>query len=79
MTDDAPVGDPIDLDVLLACIPDESSEGLPADEIRELYAQQRPSFSEQDFDAALEGLAGDRVRTTTKRSWGVNVPLYRRA
>jgi hypothetical protein len=71
--------DPIDIEVLLACIPDSTSEGLSRDEIRELYAEQRPSFSDADFDAALEGLAGGRVRTTTRRLWGVQVPLYRRA
>ncbi len=79
MTDDAPQPDPIDIELLLACIPDEATEGLTRDALRDLYAQQKPSFSEQDFDAALEGLVGDRVRTTTKRSWGVNVPLYRHA
>jgi hypothetical protein len=72
-------GDPIDIEVLLACIPDRTSEGLSRDEIRELYAQQRPSFHDEDFDAALEGLAGGRVRTTTRRLWGVKVPLYRQA
>jgi hypothetical protein len=71
--------DPIDVDVLLSCIPDESSEGLSRDEIRELYAKQRPSFRDEDFDAALEDLAGRRVRTTTRRVWGVRVPFYRRA
>lgn len=71
--------EPIDVEVLLSCIPDSASEGLPRDEIRDLYAKQRPSFSEQDFDAALKDLAGERVRITTKRSWGVNVPLYRHA
>jgi predicted proteasome-type protease len=72
-------GEPIDIEALLACIPDSTSEGLSRDEIRELYAKQRPSFNDDDFDAALEGLAGGQVRTTTRRLWGVKVPLYRRA
>jgi hypothetical protein len=71
--------DPIDIEVLVACIPDGASEGLSRDELRELYAAQRPSFSDEDFDAALAELAGGRVRTTTRRLWGVQVPLYRRA
>jgi hypothetical protein len=78
MTDEGPGPDLIDIEVLLACIPDEASEGLTREAILDLYAEQRPAFSEQDFDAALEGLVGLQVRTTTKRSWGVNVPLYRR-
>ena len=72
-------GEPIDIEVLLECIPDSTSEGLSRDELRELYAEQRPSFSDEDFDAALAELAGGRVRTTTRRLWGVQVPLYRRA
>ncbi|HTU29803.1 MAG TPA: hypothetical protein VMF07_10500 [Solirubrobacteraceae bacterium] len=77
MTSDGP--EPIDTELLLNCIPDEASEGITREAIRDLYAQRQPSFSAQDFDAALKGLVGVQVRTTTKRSWGVNVPLYRHA
>jgi len=71
--------EPIDIEVLMACIPDSDSEGLSRDEIRARYAQRRPSFRDEDLDAALAGLAGGRVRTTTRRLWGVQVPLYRQA
>ncbi len=71
--------DPIDVEVLLTCIPDNASGGLSRDAISELYAEQRPSFRDEDLEAALEELAGGRVRTTTRRLSGVRVPLYRRA
>ena len=87
MTDDAITPDlgtnqgsaPIDIEALLACMPDEASEGLSRDEIRQIYAERRPPFRDEDFDDALQRLVGGRVRTTTRRLWGVSVPLYRRS
>jgi hypothetical protein len=87
MTDDAVTPDlatsqasaPIDIEALLACMPDEASEGLSRDAIRQSYAEQRPSFRDEDFDDALQSLVGGSVRTTTRRLWGVSVPLYRRS
>jgi hypothetical protein len=87
MTDDAVTPDlgtgqgsaPIDVEALLACIPDQASEGLSREAIQQLYAEQRLSFDEQDLDDALQKLVGGPVRTTTRRLWGVSVPLYRRS
>jgi hypothetical protein len=71
---------PIDTDRLLTCIPDESSDGLPRQEIQDAYATGHPSFDEADFDAALHKLEADgHVRTTTHRISGVRVPYYRKS
>lgn len=72
--------EPIDADQLLACIPDESTDGLSRQEIHDAYATGRPSFNGEDFDAALHKLETEgQVRTTTRRVFGARVPYYRRS
>jgi hypothetical protein len=70
----------LDLDQLLACIPDESSDGLSRDDLLRSYRTGRSEpLGEDDFDAALNQLeASGRVRTTTKRRSGTQVRFFLR-
>jgi hypothetical protein len=70
----------IDADELLACIPDESSDGLSRDDILRSYGTGRSTLPrEEDFDAALERLESNgQVRTTTRRRSGTRVRFYLR-
>jgi hypothetical protein len=70
----------IDIGELLACIPDETSDGLRRDDVLGAYQAGRPTpVREHDFDAALARLESEgRVRTTTKRRSGIQVQFYLR-
>lgn len=70
----------IDAEQLLACIPDESSDGLRREDILQSYRSGRSApFGEHDLDVALAKLASEgRVRTTTKRRGGIQVRFYMR-